>query len=472
METENVRYVYQPLEELYMVLITNRQSNILQDISTLHLFAQIVTSTCRSCNESEILRNAFELISAFDEVCSLGYRENLTLPQIKNFLEMDSHEEKIQEIIERNKELEANEERKRRAKQLEQQRKEIQKRGGSQPGFGSGGYSSVSSRPTYTEAPSAPTQPTFESKLTKSASAPRGKGMTLGKKTKQADLFEAVRGEAEAAPLMNTYVAPVEAEEPAIRQRSLDTESIHIKVTEHLSAKANRDGGIESLEVKGDLTLLISDRDQGKVRVLCELENNMPGIQMKTHPKVDKSSWSSGSVIALSDPSKSFPIDTSIGVVRWNSKQVPSDFELPVTVTCWPNVGNGTCDVTVEFERTGSGAAADLRNVLVSIPLLNDADPEIGESTVAGGRVTVNGGTSNLEWSIPAIDADETSGSLEFTCAADDADEFFPIHVTYEQQVSICGLDVSDVVAAGSEGPGGGVPFSKEMIVTGAIQIV
>jgi hypothetical protein len=32
---------------------------------------------------------------------TLGYRENLSLTQIKTFLEMESHEERIQEIIER-----------------------------------------------------------------------------------------------------------------------------------------------------------------------------------------------------------------------------------------------------------------------------------------------------------------------------------------------------------------------------------
>ena len=129
-----------------MVLITNRQSNILQDIDSLHLFAQVVTSVCKSLDEREILRNAFELLSAFDELVTQGYRENLHLPQIKVFLEMESHEERIQEIIARvssarstkrslliprrqNKELEASEERKRKAKQLELQRKEVSRSG-------------------------------------------------------------------------------------------------------------------------------------------------------------------------------------------------------------------------------------------------------------------------------------------------------------------------------------------------------
>ena len=98
-EQDNVRYVYQPLDELYMVLITNRQSNILQDIDSLHLFAQVVSSICKSLEEREILRNAYDLLSAFDEIVTSGYRENLSLSQIKTFLEMESHEERIQEII-------------------------------------------------------------------------------------------------------------------------------------------------------------------------------------------------------------------------------------------------------------------------------------------------------------------------------------------------------------------------------------
>lgn len=100
-ETSDVRYVYQPLEDLYILLITNKASNILQDIETLHLFARVVSDMCRSADQREIVKNSFDILEAFDEIISMGYREAVNMMQVRNNLEMESHEEKIQEIIAR-----------------------------------------------------------------------------------------------------------------------------------------------------------------------------------------------------------------------------------------------------------------------------------------------------------------------------------------------------------------------------------
>lgn len=90
-----------------MLLLTPPLSNILQDIETLHLIGRIVTELCSlgtgrgGVSESEVLRNAFELLSSFDEVVSLGYRERVGMSEVRAAMEMESHEERIQEIIAR-----------------------------------------------------------------------------------------------------------------------------------------------------------------------------------------------------------------------------------------------------------------------------------------------------------------------------------------------------------------------------------
>lgn len=60
---------------------------------------QVVPEYTLGLDEDSVGRAAFDLLFAFDEVISLGYKENVTVAQVKQNTEMESHEEKLHKMI-------------------------------------------------------------------------------------------------------------------------------------------------------------------------------------------------------------------------------------------------------------------------------------------------------------------------------------------------------------------------------------
>jgi hypothetical protein len=486
-EDEHVRYVYQPLDELYIILITNRQSNILQDIETLNTFVETITTLLRTINEHEIFENAFEILSAFDEIITLGYKENLSLLQIKTFLEMDSHEEKIQEIIERNKELEATEERKRRAKEI--QRKELARRandfsqyqgqqfgGGSTPG-GFGGSNeqiyragqdySTQQQSSYAPAPVEPTTACAKP-------APKGRGLQLGKSKQRSTASD---------PSAQPLIATPEIPQPTLSQQPqyhdvpapasvADDKPVNngilVTLEEKVTAHITREGSIQLSELKGALQLRINNSDLALSKILLSNENSDNSVQFKTHPNVDRSLFSQSNIIGLKDPKKPFPSnDQNIGVLRWRGVAKDGDNRfVPILFSTWLSQNGDLIDVTLEFELNESYNEY-ISNVTILVPVVTENVELKSENAQI-----VNIDDDGVLFQIDQLSPGE-NGVLEFSIESPDEESLFPIEIGFQNENPVHSLgkiEVLDVVSVEGEES---LPFDlKSELTTEAYFIV
>ncbi|XP_030380720.1 coatomer subunit delta [Scaptodrosophila lebanonensis] len=471
-ETDSVRYVYQPMEKLYMLLITTKASNILEDLETLRLFSKVIPEYSHSLEEKEIVDNAFKLIFAFDEIVALGYRESVNLAQIKTFVEMDSHEEKVYQAVRQTQEREARQKMREKAKELQRQRMEANKRGGpsmsssmggrsggfSSDSFGSSGISSAAGAPSI-ELDSKPVP-------SKTAQKPGSRNaLKLGGKSKDVDSFvDQLKSEGEKIANLTPAAAvgaggtgsSASAAAKAKISADIHTESVHLKMEDKLTVRLGRDGGVQQFELAGLLTLRISDENLGRIKVKLA-NNDTQGIQLQTHPNVDKELFKTRAMIGLKNPAKPFPLNTDVGVLKWRFIS-QDESAIPLTINCWPSDnGEGGCDVNIEYELEAQHL--ELQDVSIVIPLPLNVQPSVAEFD---GTYNYDSRKHVLQWNIPIIDANNKSGSMEFSCSASIPADFFPLQVSFVSKTPYAAIRALDVVQVDTDAS---VKFSSETIL-------
>lgn len=101
---------------------------------------------------------------------------------------------------------------------------------------------------------------------------------------------------------------------------------------DHLVVRLGRDGGVQQFELTGLLTLRIADENLGRIKVKLA-NNDTQGIQLQTHPNVDKELFKTRAMIGLKNPAKPFPLNTDVGVLKW--RYITQDESaIPLTSEC------------------------------------------------------------------------------------------------------------------------------------------
>lgn len=154
----------------------------------------------------------------------MGYRESVNLAQIKTFVEMDSHEEKVFQAVRETQEKEAKQKMREKAKELQRQRMESQKKGipmgrsfgntGDSFGMSSSNMSSSSSPSINISEITKPT-PTISK-----ASAPKN-ALKLGGKSRDVDTFvDQLKSEGEKVTNLTPTVNSSSSSSAPIRPKS------------------------------------------------------------------------------------------------------------------------------------------------------------------------------------------------------------------------------------------------------------
>jgi hypothetical protein len=474
-ETDSVRYVYQPLEnQLYLLLITTKASNIVEDLGTLRLLAKVVPDVAGGMQEHAINEHAFDLIFAFDEVLTAGgYKEEATLSSIRTNLLMDSHEEKIHNALQQSKEDAARAEMQKKAKGLHDQKianlRQTFVTGqapagqlGGMEGFGGGGMPSQAGFMDQFNSHEEQAKPVSEQEYNpyaalqnKTSAAPAAPkvlaksgmklgGMGGGKKDSlmaamaaEDNLFPVAGGAGVGSDLgFGTTVAP-----PA----AAPSTPLTLVLEEKISVNMNREGAVEACEVKGILNLT-ANTDVGAAAVIAVNKAQLPpAFNFATHPKVDKKAYESKGVLSLKG-GKGFPVGRSVGILRWSYS---NEDAAPISINCWPeDEGSGRINVSIEMELTRKDLVLHDVNILLplgttDVPAIESIDGIYKHDPRAG----------MMCWHFDVVDANNSAGSLEFSIAGNNPDAFFPVQIGFRSETLLCPLVITGVTNASTGAP-------------------
>ncbi|KAH7650436.1 delta-COP [Cryptosporidium bovis] len=463
-ELENVRYVYQALDSIYLILMTPLNSNIIEDMDTLRLFCQVLYDCCDNpppLTEELIATNCFDIIFAFDEIISFGYKESVNLSQIKISLEMESQEEKLHKMIRQNKENEEKERRRHIANKLDKERSVHESYNNSvnsliqmnnnnivksslsgiaafaeSVGVGkfaqSVGISSnkliindkLNSNVKLDSSVTKNMQFTLNSSTTDnthSFNAP-SKGMYIGKKKPVELISES------ASTIGNLGLSDsgkkTDIKNYPLKSTSLD-EDLYSIVEEKVEFILSSDGEIQSkLDIQGTFQITIENDEFPEYSIIEDRR-----FQFRTHPNLSKEKYQKNGTLALKEGLKSsLPKKTPIPLVKWRLiPNTDSRFELPFSFSCWPlGATDGTISIAIEIE-----SLQTIFEINVHIPIDNASVKQIST-----GNFDMKNGS--YFWSITKLDPGEVA-TLEFTS---EESNFLPIDLSLFSEKVLCDLEV------------------------------
>ncbi|KAJ3433073.1 coatomer subunit delta [Anaeramoeba flamelloides] len=455
-ETDNIRYVYQPIEKLYLLILTTKSSNILEDLETLRLLSRLVPEYCSQLTEQGIQESGFELIFAFDEVIANGYKENVLKNQIETYIKIESSNEERYKQKEEEKRRQAVLWREQQIQKIEQEKEDRMKMGNTggtfRGGFGSEdiGYSNESKKTERAKPKIKKGGPkkglVLGSRKTQKAIG-QGSGLIskfqeLGEIKKEDKQQNQNSDQSDNENEIEKETNQNEKKSIVSNRKKIDRKPVHFEIRESITVLYNRTGDLEKFQLAGALAVRINEATFSKcgfkVEKVDKSDNLGKAILYSTFPKINKRAFAKDNLLIMKNQNSQYPSDGSpTPVMKWQVSD--SSSSSPIVLTFWPSPSSEGMTMVAEYSL--KLLDFELRDVKINIPVPGARAPVIQQ---IDGEYSFNSKDRILSWTNITINEENQDGVLEFLIPKCKSEEFYPVEVKFETENTYSQLKVME----------------------------
>lgn len=458
-EHNGYRINFMPFDALYLITISSKSSNILEDIKIVRTLQGVVASVLQGeATEEGVCEQAIDLIMAIQDVISLGLRNICPQNQIMDALAMDSKNER-----------EANE---KKAKMVKNAKNEVNsyaknsKKNGipTYESYGATGSSStnvpsiskgaeIGTSSSVSDIKGPPRlglgveKSAFNLRMvednsigTKKSKIGGGKKvMTLGKKKKNKDSKKTSKQKKqELLDLQGD-----EDENSGAVFNPLDS-AVEIVLKERISAILDKDGAEQSFGVKGELLVTVKDPAHPRVAIKIDSSSIPKGVKQRVLPIFNKKTWLQEGVLLPKNEKVVLEANKSFPAVKYTISSKKGKPMSPVVFSIW--ISDTQMMITAEFVAQQSWTESiDGLKVSWASP---SGQPEVEDQE--NSSFSYDEDKDLCTWTIPQLDDEdlaEASLTLDFQGDSLNEEEMFPIEVNYDIVKPFANFDVQGVMS-------------------------
>ncbi|OHS92878.1 hypothetical protein TRFO_12253 [Tritrichomonas foetus] len=442
-DTEKVRFVFQEINELYIILVVSKDSNLVSDLEALSLLVDVTRNMAGDFSEEKIIKKSLDLIFAYDECIFDGFKQNFTAANIIHFLKMDSAEEAEANRIRAEKEALAAAYMKKKAMEFEENR--IHQKSSLIPSFVQNSISNTMNNAfNNTPTTSIPQQGGYnsgtqvfneeENYSRPRASKPARSGMSLtrsaGSKTRAQQVMaeEGLEAPPPKAESSNTNVvsSPVKSNDFVI--------TIHEKFTATLS----RLDAVREVGVEGRLMASYNR----KLNAIIQIDSNaLPAnYRYKVMQQPRGKLWNDRKMLVYDNTGEKYGPGTDVTLLCWRMTSTNRD-DLPINVSCWVQQSRNGSTFSCDVELVKDGFSTD--TLEITIPVI-DASllRNINITQCSSGNVETHERELYLKWVLDPLDDSNSKAELEFSTQSCEDDAFYPVSIAFMAPTTICDVEV------------------------------